>query len=272
MKSCLGDQAGPRPGREDGPHDPERQALREENARIRRQLAHADRLTTLGVLVAGVAHELNEPLSSILGFAQIARKTPNLPGQTAQDLDKIIAASLHAREIIRKLLLFARQAPVMKSDVCLNAVVEEALGLFEHRLRKSAIRLTVSLRKGLPAITADAGQLNQVVVNLVVNAIQAMPNGGALSVATFVETGHVVCAVQDTGDGMSEAVLEHIFVPFFTTKEISQGTGLGLPVAQGILAEHGGMLEVSSLPGQGTRFAIRLPFDAAATPGRHDHD
>jgi signal transduction histidine kinase len=113
----------------------------------------------------------------------------------------------------------------------------------------------------MPEITADAGQLTQVVVNLVVNSIQAMPEGGKLNVRTDVQDQYVVCIVEDTGVGMTEDVLDRLFVPFFTTKEVNQGTGLGLPVVHGIVTSHGGTIEVKSKPGKGTKFTIRLPIE-----------
>ncbi len=237
----------------------QRQNAEEEKAKLQKQLMHADRLATIGQLAAGIAHELNEPLSNILGFAQLAQKAAQLPAQAGHDIDRIVSASLHAREIIRKLLLFARQTPTLKGRVDLNTVINEALGLFEHRLKKEAIELVRALSADLPELTADPGQMVQVLVNLVVNAIQAMPQGGTLVVETCERNGHVVCVVQDTGVGMAEEVLDRIFVPFFTTKDVNEGTGLGLPVVHGIVTSHGGTINVESKPGQGTRFEIRLP-------------
>jgi two-component system NtrC family sensor kinase len=240
----------------------EHQEAEEERASLQKQLMRADRLATIGQLAAGVAHELNEPLSSILGFAQLVKKNPGLPDETAHDIQKIVAASLHAREIIRKLLLFARQTPTRREPTDLNTVVSDALGLFEHRFKQEGVELVCSLCPKAPEITADASQLTQVVVNLVVNALQAMPEGGRLTVETDAQDGHVFCIVEDTGVGMTEDILDRLFVPFFTTKEVNQGTGLGLPVVHGIVTSHGGTIEVKSKPGVGTRFTIRLPIDS----------
>jgi signal transduction histidine kinase len=239
----------------------ERQEAEREKGELQKQLIHADRLATIGQLAAGVAHELNEPLSNILGFAQLARRHPGLPMNSARDLDKIVDASLYAREIIKKLLLFARQTPTFKGRVNLNDIVSEALGLFDHRFEKDGIELVRDFSPRLPTIVADGGQLKQVIVNLVVNAIQAMPGGGVLTVRTAADGAHLVCAVEDTGTGMTEEVLDRIFVPFFTTKDVDRGTGLGLPVAHGIVTSHGGTIEAKSSPGQGATFAIRLPVD-----------
>jgi signal transduction histidine kinase len=241
----------------------EHQDAEQERARLQKQLMHADRLATIGQLAAGVAHELNEPLSSILGFAQLLKRDPALPESGTQDVEKIVAASLHAREIIKKLLLFARQTPTFKGPVDLNQVVLGAIDLFKHQFEKEGIELSCVLCPQMPVLAADAGQLTQVLVNLVVNAVQAMPKGGKLIVQTRVQDGRVVCSVEDTGVGMTEQVLDRLFVPFFTTKEVNQGTGLGLPVVHGIVTSHGGTIEVASTPGKGTTFTIRLPVEPA---------
>ncbi len=246
----------------------EHQDADQERTRLQKQLMHADRLATIGQLAAGIAHELNEPLSSILGFAQLLKRDAALPAPGRQDVDKIVAASLHAREIIRKLLLFARETPTFKGPVELNRVVVEAIDLFRHHLEKEGIELVCVLSPELPVLAADAGQLMQVLVNLVVNAVQAMPEGGRLIVQTRLEERHVVCTVEDTGVGMTEEVQNRLFVPFFTTKEVNQGTGLGLPVVHGIVTSHGGTIEVASTLGKGTTFTVRLPIDSA--PCRED--
>jgi signal transduction histidine kinase len=239
----------------------ERQQAEEERAQLQNQLMHADRLATIGQLAAGVAHELNEPLSSILGFAQLIQRNPRVPAETMPDIQRIVTASLHAREIIKKLLLFARQTPTFKGHANLNNIVTEALDLFEHRFENEGIDLVCTLCPRMPDIMADAGQLTQVLVNLVVNAIHAMPEGGKLNVLTDVQDRHVICIVEDGGVGMTEEVLDRLFVPFFTTKEVNQGTGLGLPVVHGIVTSHGGTVEVKSKPGKGTKFTIRLPIE-----------
>jgi signal transduction histidine kinase len=237
----------------------ERKQAEEERAKLQDQLRHADRLATIGMLAAGVAHEMNEPVGNILGFAQLAKKCAGLPESARQDIEKIEAASLYTREIIKKLLVFARQMPPQETRVNLNRVVEEGLCFFEARCAKEGIELVRSLAPDLPEITADPAQLNQVLVNLVVNALQAMPEGGKLIVETRACGCHVLLIVEDTGTGMSGEILERIFVPFFTTKDVGQGTGLGLPVVHGIVTSHGGSLKVDSEVGRGTRFEIRLP-------------
>ncbi len=241
----------------------ERTEVEQERLNLRRQLIHADRLATIGQLAAGVAHELNEPLGSILGFAQLARKCPQLPPAAARDLDKIVTASLYAREVIRNLMVFARQVPARKALVDVNQVVEEGLYFLEARCAKAGTRVVRELAPELPNIRADAAQLKQVLVNLVVNAIQAMPQGGTLTIGTRTDAGAVLLTVQDTGTGISPEVVPKIFLPFFTTKEVSEGTGLGLAVVHGIVAAHGGTIDVQTEPGHGARFTIRLPLASA---------
>ncbi len=240
----------------------ERLNAEKEKKELEKQLIHADRLATIGQLAAGVAHELNEPLGNILGFAQLVKKNPKLPKQIGSDLDKIETASLYAREIVKKLLIFARQTPTKKAKITLNKVVDESLGLFEGRLEKEGIELKKSLSPELPDIPADAGQINQVLVNLIVNAIQAMPNGGTLTVRTGAINGHALIYVEDTGIGMSNEVMEQIFLPFFTTKDIDKGTGIGLAVVHGIITSHGGSIDVISKENVGTCFQIKLPVTA----------
>lgn len=237
----------------------ERREVAEDQGRLEEQLRHADRLATIGQLSAGVAHELNEPLGNILAFAQLASKEAGLPAQAARDLDKIVATSLHAREIIKKLMLFARQTPPQKKPVDLNAVVEDGLYFLESRCVKQGVSVERRLAPELPEIAADPSQLNQVLVNLAVNAVQAMPAGGTLTIATRRSGDCVVLSVEDTGVGMDAEVQSRIFTPFFTTKDVNEGTGLGLPVVHGIVSSHEGTIAVRSEPGRGARFEISLP-------------
>ncbi len=237
----------------------EKKESAEEKELLQEQLRHADRLATVGHLAAGMAHELNEPLGSILGFAQLTLKSPGLPSQASQDMKKIITAALHAREVVKKLMLFARQMPPRMNRVNLNQVLREGLFLFEARCARQGIEVVLSLSPEIPEIYADATQLTQVLTNLVVNAMQAMPRGGKLLVETRGEKDSVSLAIEDTGEGMSQEVLQQIFLPFFTTKDVDQGTGLGLPIVHGIVTAHEGSIKVKSKEGRGTRFEIRLP-------------
>jgi signal transduction histidine kinase len=236
----------------------------EERSKLEDQLRHADRLATIGQLSAGVAHELNEPLANILGFAQLAKKQAQLPQGAKEDIKKIERASLHAREVIKKLMIFARQMPPQKTSVSLNKVVEEGLYFLESRCAKEGIEVERSLTPSLPDIIADPGQIAQVLVNLVVNAIQAMPEGGKLTIKTAGNRKYISLIIEDTGIGMNKEVLSRIFIPFFTTKDVSKGTGLGLSVVHGIVTSHGGIIEVASTINNGSRFEVKFPRARAA--------
>jgi len=249
----------------------ERLEAEHDQKRLQGQLLHADRLATIGQLAAGVAHELNEPLAGVLGFAQLVAKTSDLPRQAAEDIDKIVAVSLHAREIVRKLMIFARQAPAERSLVDLNEVVRDGLYFIESRCERGGIEVVHTLSPELPEIDADQGQLHQVLVNLAVNAVQAMSEGGRLTIRTEVIADRAALVVEDTGTGMSPDVRKHIFDPFFTTKDVGEGTGLGLPVVHGIVKSHGGDVEVSSEPGKGSRFRILFPVDIRQEPNMEHH-
>jgi two-component system NtrC family sensor kinase len=237
----------------------ERKKVEDDKMQLQQQLMHADRLATIGQMAAGVAHELNEPLGTVLGFAQLGKKCADLPEQAAKDFDTIVQAALHAREVIRKLMIFARQVPPRKTHLDMNRLVKEGLYYFETRCAKEGVELKVTLAPDLPRIYADPAQLNQVLINLVVNALQAMPDGGTLTVQTSAGDGRISLIVEDTGVGMSEEVCAKIFVPFFTTKDVDQGTGLGLAVVDSIVASHKGSIQVDSRVGRGSRFEIQLP-------------
>lgn len=239
----------------------ERSRAEAERTSLQEQLRHADRLATIGQLASGVAHELNEPLGNILGFAQLAKKAPDLPAQVARDLQNIESASLNAREIIKKLLAFARQLPPKKVPVNINDIVMEGTKFFKSRCSKKGIQLLQQLAVDLPRITVDPGQINQVLVNLLVNAIQAMPEGGILTVGTRLVGEELVLSVEDTGIGMTEEIKKKMFLPFFTTKDIDEGTGLGLAMVHGIITSHGGRIQVETEIGKGSRFHVYLPMN-----------
>ena len=239
----------------------ERKQFENEKEKLHQQLLHADRLVTVGQLTAGVAHELNEPLGSILGFAQLIKKYGEINENVGKDIDKIIKASLHAREIIRKLMLFSRQKTPEKTLFNINERIDDGLYLLESRIRKSNIRLVKNLSEDLPLIKIDPSQLHQVLVNLVVNAIQAMPEGGTLTITTEKSINTITLKVKDTGIGMTRDQMDKIFIPFFTTKDINEGTGLGLPVVLGIVQSHGGYMDVESTPGEGSTFIVKFPVN-----------
>jgi signal transduction histidine kinase len=241
-------------------HIAARKEYEAEKERLQQQLLHADRLVTVGQLTAGIAHELNEPLGGILGFAQLIKKYGDINESVEKDIDKIIKASLHGREIIRKLMLFSRQTPPEKIVVNINEKIDDGLYLLENRINKSSITLIKEYAEQLPMIEIDPAQLNQVLVNLVVNAIQAMPDGGELTIKTACTIDEVLVIIKDTGDGIAATDIDNIFIPFYTTKGPNEGAGLGLPVALGIVQSHRGTITVDSKLREGTVFTVRFPI------------
>lgn len=232
---------------------------REAKQTLESQLRQADRLAKIGQFSAGVAHEINEPLANILGLAELSLQTEGLSEQVREDLDSIVESSLHAREVIRKLMFFARQLPPQMIDIDFNEVVEQALSIIETGARRKSIHVRRDYTKSLPQIPADPQHIKQVVVNLVANSIHAMDDGGELTVSTECHGNDAYLIVEDTGPGMEPGILRQIFNPFFTTKDIDKGTGLGLSVVHGIVKSHEGFIQVHSKPGKGTRVEVTFP-------------
>ena len=237
----------------------ERRQAEVEQARLQDQLRHADRLATIGKLAAGVAHELNEPLTGILGFAELLKELPDMPPQAASDLARIESSALHAREVVRKLLLFARQITPKRGSVCVNRLVQEVVAFFQARLVEQSITVQTQLGGSLPDILADESQIRQIIMNLCINAIHAMEKGGQLTIATQDRGEEVVLSVRDTGPGIPEDIKDKIFLPFFTTKDVDVGTGLGLSVVHGIVKSHRGRIKAVSEAGKGAEFKVYLP-------------
>jgi len=234
---------------------------------LQAQLLQAEKLAATGQLAAGVAHEINNPLSVILGFASLAiQKSP--PPAFAEDLNTIRTEALRAAKIIRDLLTFARPTPHERHPVDLNEILRETLALQSYHLATDQIEVLWQLTEPLPPTLADRGQLQQVIMNLVLNAHQAMKSAhgrGALSIATGYDGGFVWAALTDTGPGIATDLLPRIFDPFLTTKPVGQGSGLGLSVSYGIVQAHGGELLADSPPGHGATFTLRLPVVDCAT-------
>ena len=242
-----------------------RRETEQDKLKLENQLRHADRLATIGQLAASIAHELNEPLGHILGFAELVQKCPELPVQARADVEKILGTSLHAREIVKQLLIFSRHACGQKTKADLSKIIRQGLTFLESRCVSEGIKIKCNLCPHLPEIDADPAQISQVFVCLMVNAIQAMPRGGTISIRTRRVRDKVSIIIEDTGTGMTEDVLQKIFTPFFTTKDVGIGTGLGLPVVHGILTAHGGTIKIDSQVGTGTKCRIKLPAGRSRT-------
>jgi two-component system NtrC family sensor kinase len=231
----------------------------------RQQLNRTEHLASVGRLAAGVAHEINNPLVGVLTFADMMREKENLDDQDRQDLEVIIRETKRVRDIVRGLLDFARETPFVKKPLDLNEVLRQTVTLLGKRQAFQNIYIVEDLRDDLPLVDFDKGQLQQVLLNLTLNACEAMPNGGTLMLGTSAAHGKVMVSVTDTGTGIKREHLDQIFEPFFTTKPVGKGTGLGLSVSYGIVQQHGGTLEVESTIGQGSTFTITLPAVPAST-------
>ncbi|MFH1731327.1 MAG: ATP-binding protein [Planctomycetota bacterium] len=228
------------------------------------ELIYRERMIALGQIAGGVAHEVNNPLTTVSGWLQI------MLGETAKDDKRRAALELVSGEvgrianIVHHLLSFGRRAPAEEGLVSLNSVLSDVLELMAYQIRSDNIQIVSSLSENLPLVTGDANQLKQVFLNIIVNARQAMLDGGVLTLTTRVtENGSVEVAIGDTGCGMNPEMTERIFEPFYTTKTEEGGSGIGLFLCQNIARDHGGTLTVSSRPGEGSTFILALRAAAA---------
>jgi hypothetical protein len=234
-----------------------------DRAELEQRLVQADKLSSIGLLAAGVAHEVNTPLAVISTYAQMLAKQVANDDQKSILLDKIAKQTFRASEIVNSLLNFSRTSTTSFGDVDLNKLVRETMSLLEHQIQKVGVEVKLDLAGGLPPVHGNAGKLQQVFLNLFLNARDAMDGGGVLSVRTWAEESGARVDVSDTGHGISPEHIQRIYDPFFTTKGMRKGTGMGLAVTYGIVQEHKGSIEVSSRQG-GTRFQLRLPWSRAA--------
>jgi two-component system NtrC family sensor kinase len=227
---------------------------------LERRLVQADKLSSIGLLAAGVAHEVNTPLAVISTYAQLLAKQISDDEQKSKLLDKIAKQTFRASEIVNSLLSFSRTSPTEFVEVDVSKVIQETLTLVEHQLEKSGVAVKLDAPSTLPPIKGNSGKLQQVFLNLFLNARDAMDAGGTLTVRAWSEGGFARIDVADNGQGIAPEHLERIYDPFFTTKGARKGTGLGLAVTYGIVREHGGTIEVDSHLGAGSRFRVELPL------------
>ncbi len=234
-----------------------------DRAELEKRLVQADKLSSIGLLAAGVAHEVNTPLAVISSYAQMLAKQVAEDEQKSRMLDKIAKSTFRASEIVNGLLNFSRTSSTEFGEVNLNRVIQETVSLVEHQMKKAGVEVRMSLEAKLEPIQGNAGKLQQVFLNLFLNARDAMEGGGVIEVQTSPGEGGAVVDVIDTGHGIAPEYLDRIYDPFFTTKTARKGTGLGLSVSYGIIQEHAGSIEAFSRPGGGTRFHIELPWSKA---------
>lgn len=228
------------------------------------RLIQAAKLAAVGEMAAGIAHELNNPLTSVTGFAELVLSEIPEGSETHKDLEMVLREALRARSVVRRLLDFARQSESTRARASLNEIIEDVVALSRHLIHTSGVDLVMRLPENLPWVVMDANQMKQVLLNLVHNALQAMPDGGQMTITTenVIRNDHdwVTVTVADTGVGISQAEQSRIFEPFYTTKGNQGGTGLGLSVTYGIVTDHGGQIDVESQPGEGSKFTVWLPL------------
>ncbi|MBI4456124.1 MAG: PAS domain S-box protein [Acidobacteria bacterium] len=230
-----------------------------QKTRLEDQFVQAEKLTSLGLLAAGVAHEVNTPLTGISSYAQMLLKKLPKGHPHRPILEKMENQTFRASEIVNNLLNFARLSGSEFKQVNLNHLVLETLSLLDHQLKRQNIQVSTDLDPTLPVTYGHGGKLQQVFVNLFLNAKDAMPEGGRLEVRTEQKENSVVILIKDSGRGIAKENIKKIYDPFFTTKEVGNGTGLGLSISYGIIQEHSGNIRVESEPNQGTEFTLQFP-------------
>jgi two-component system NtrC family sensor kinase len=246
--------------------------------RAQRQVLHMEKMASLGKLSATVAHELNNPITGMLNYSRLVERgleeqplDPEAREELGRYLHFLQKECSRCGKIVTNLLLFARRTGADMEPIDVNEIVDRSLMLVQHHLKVSNIELTTQPLAGNSMIVADGGQLQQALVALMVNAVEAMggasSGGGVLSVRLDASDGEVMIEIADNGPGIPPAVLPHIFEPFFSTKDQESGVGLGLAVVYGIVQRHGGTIDVESEPGLGTTFIIRLPRQRPADAG-----
>jgi two-component system, NtrC family, sensor kinase len=231
---------------------------------LERRLMQADKLSSIGLLAAGVAHEVNTPLAVISTYAQMLAKQVSGDDQKSKLLEKIAKQTFRASEIVNSLLNFSRTSPTDFLELDLNRIIRETATLIEHQFQKAGVTTGLNLDADLPPVRGNAGKLQQVFLNLFINARDAMPAGGSLTIRTWAANGFAHAEIADTGQGIPPEHLARIYDPFFTTKAPKKGTGLGLSITYGIVQEHNGIIEVDSTIGRGTSFHLEFPTLAAA--------
>ncbi len=249
------------------------QRVEEKTRELRRaheQMLQAERMVAIGKMAAVVAHEINNPLAGILTYAKLVRRwfERGIEGEekkkeVVDSLDLIAGESRRCGELVKNLLTFSRTSPISLEKADLNSVIERCVKLIEHKAELTSIQIQVDLAENFPAVYCDAAQIEQVLLALSMNAIDAMPRGGNLWLKSEVLSAEEIqLTVRDDGIGIPEDVLQKLFEPFMTTKEVGKGVGLGLAISKGIVDRHGGKIEVESKSGHGTTFRIILPVDA----------
>jgi signal transduction histidine kinase len=237
----------------------ERKEIKENEARIRRQVEQSDRLRILGEITAAIAHELNTPLANILGFTELLRERVKSDAQAVKDLDKIINNTIFSREVVKKLMFFACEMPQKKETVNIVPIIEDAIDLMQTTIRQNGVVCKLLTSNSSILLRIDKIQLTQVLFNLIVNAVYFSPSESTISVNVTDEKEKVVLEIADEGSGISQEKKDHIFEPFYTTKPVGEGSGLGLSVVHVIVQSHQGNIFHSQNKPTGSIFTIEFP-------------
>ena len=226
---------------------------------LKEHLSYAQRMAALGLLSASFAHEIGNILTGVIGYAEILRRQMERGEPSLEDLDRLITQTERAVNLARSALNFSRRRKSGRKMAFVPEAVEHVLALMEHRLRRNRVKVKKEFKHRLPPVQFDPNELEQVLLNLILNAIQAMPDGGELEIKAQRVEEHLLMEVRDTGVGISSEDLRRIYEPFFTTKEDNGGTGLGLYICRYIIEKYGGEIDVESEAGKGTVFYLKLP-------------
>jgi signal transduction histidine kinase len=237
----------------------ELEAARDRETLQRAQLAHTEKMAAVGTLAAGVAHEVNNPLAGVLACVENMRSDPDDADARKKYLELIVDGLNRIERTVNTLLDFSRQREMKLEETSLNHNLKHVVELVGYQLRQAGVEVRFELDESGAVVLADHFQMEQLFLNLVLNAVQAMPRGGDLTLKTRVGDDAVMAEVRDTGAGIPEEIRDRVFDPFFTTREVGEGTGLGLAVSDSIVAAHGGTMEVTSTVGVGTAFRLEFP-------------
>ena len=237
--------------------------LEAESADLRNKLIQSEKLAALGQFIAGIAHELNNPLQGVLGHLELMRATGAFPKGLRRDVQRIYREADRAAKIVRNLLVFAGSRRLVRKRVSIHAVLTRVFALRGPALRAEAIEVIRDRRESLPRVKADPLLLQQAFLNIVLNAEQAIGTNGRIETkkTLLADPARILVDIRDTGPGLPVEVLPRIFEPFYTTKEVGKGTGLGLAIAYGIIQEHGGQISAANHPDGGAVFTVQLPVE-----------
>ena len=225
------------------------------------QIGQSEKLAAIGRLAAGIAHEINNPLTSVLNFAHLVKQKKTNDEEDIRDLNVIIEETNRVRKIVRELLDFARQSPSKKESLNINQILQQLIALITKQKEFRNIRFIENYDDKLRSFQADKNQIQQIFLNLLMNSVEAIPQEGTITVTTISTNKNINIRITDTGCGIKEEVLTKIFDPFYTTKPVGKGTGLGLSVSYGIIQQYNGDIKCESKVGEGTTFLVNFPHD-----------